>query len=273
MEKEDLRKVQLIQLEMLKEVARICDMHKIDYWLTGGTQLGAVRHNGFIPWDDDLDIAMLRVNYEKFLSIASKELNTKYYLQEWKLDEKYGLPFTKIRKKDTLFVEAASKNTRSHKGIYIDIFVYDKYPKNKDELKNVKYYMEKVFRLVLMKYSYSPWATDKGINLRKWMLYLPLRLLALFKNGIAMKQAYIKAVTVANTSNSNLVFNSCEPSGICHPIDIDIVTHLMKHKFEDGEFLIPVRYDDYLKNYYGNYMKLPPENQRENRHGIIKLKF
>lgn len=273
MEKEILRKVQLTQLEILKEVVKICDRHRIDYWLAGGSQLGAVRHNGFIPWDDDLDIAMLRDNYEKFLSFASKELNQQYYLQEWRLDEKYGLPFTKVRKKNTLFVEAASRNTRSHKGIYIDIFVYDKYPVEKHRLKDIKYYMEHIFRLILMKYNYSPWETNKGFNFKKWICYLPLKLLALLKNGRTMKDAYIKAVTVGNESNSKLVFNSCEPMGENHPIDIDIVTHLMKHKFEDGEFLIPVRYDDYLKSCFGDYMKLPPENQRENRHGIIELKF
>jgi lipopolysaccharide cholinephosphotransferase len=110
MEKEDLRKVQLIQLEILKEAVRICDRHNIDYWLAGGTQLGAVRHNGFIPWDDDLDIAMLRANYEKFLHFASKELDTQYYLQEWRLDEKYGLPFTKIRKKNHYLLKCIKKH-------------------------------------------------------------------------------------------------------------------------------------------------------------------
>lgn len=273
MEKEILRKVQLTQLEILKEVVKICDRHRIDYWLAGGTQLGAVRHNGFIPWDDDLDIAMLRANYEKFLHFASKELDPQYYLQEWRADENYGLPFTKIRRRNTLFVEAASQNTKSNKGIYIDIFVYDKYPQNEDKLKDIKYHMEKVFRLILMKYNYSPWETNNGFNLKKWIGYLPIKLLAILKNGKKMKQAYIKAVTVANTSNSNLVFNSCEPMGENHPINIDIVTHLMKHEFEDGDFLIPVRYDDYLKSCFGDYMKLPPENERENRHGIIKLKF
>lgn len=108
MDRKTLRKVQLTQLEILKEVDRICTKHGIKYWLSGGTQLGAVRHNGFIPWDDDLDIDMMREDFNRFLKIARTELQESYYLQDWFTEKAYGLPFAKIRKNNTLFVEAGS---------------------------------------------------------------------------------------------------------------------------------------------------------------------
>ena len=118
MERDVLRKVQLVQLEMMKEIDRVCRENHIRYFLYRGTFLGAVRHQGFIPWDDDMDIAMLREDYEAFCRIAPEKLNPKYCLQNWHTDPNYALPFGKIRKRNTLYTEAKSavlqeKRTRS----------------------------------------------------------------------------------------------------------------------------------------------------------------
>lgn len=99
MDNEILRKVQLAQLDMAKEVKRICNKYNINYFMDSGTLLGAVRHKGFIPWDDDLDFGMLREDYEKFLKVAPTELNSKYFLQTWKNDDGFPYGFSKIRKK------------------------------------------------------------------------------------------------------------------------------------------------------------------------------
>ena len=102
MDKKTLRKVQLVQLEIAKEIARICEENKINYYLIGGTLLGAIRHKGFIPWDDDLDIGMIRSDYEKFMQIAPKCLDDKYALIDWKSDLIYPHPMGKIIKKGTI---------------------------------------------------------------------------------------------------------------------------------------------------------------------------
>ena len=99
----------MIQLEMLKEVKRICEEHDIKYFLDSGTLLGAIRHKGFIPWDDDLDVAFIREEYNKFLNVASKELDNRFFLQTWNNDNEYALPFSKIRMNNTKFVENNSK--------------------------------------------------------------------------------------------------------------------------------------------------------------------
>ena len=108
MERELLRKVQLTQLEIAKEIRRVCEENDIPYFLTCGTLLGAVRHQGFIPWDDDMDVGMLRENYEKFCRIAPEKLKPEYCWQSWYTDPNYALPFGKVRKRGTLYLEAKS---------------------------------------------------------------------------------------------------------------------------------------------------------------------
>ena len=106
MEKDLLRKVQLTQLEIAKEIHRVCEENDIRYFLSDGTFLGAVRHQGFIPWDDDMDIGMLREDYEKFCRIAPQKLGEKYVFQNWYTDPNYGLPFGKVMKRGTVYQES-----------------------------------------------------------------------------------------------------------------------------------------------------------------------
>ena len=128
----DLRKAQLLMLKILKEIHNICVKNNIKYFLSDGTLIGAIRHNGFIPWDDDLDIGMLREDYEKFCSIAQEELPEEFVLQTQKTDKGYGLQFGKVILKNTIWIEKVAKNTkRDYSGLYIDIFPYDKIPEDK----------------------------------------------------------------------------------------------------------------------------------------------
>lgn len=113
------------EVEILDEIVRICNKFNLTYYLIGGTLLGAVRHKGFIPWDDDLDIAMPRKDYDKFCQLCTAELDTKYYLHSIDTDPEYWLPFVKIRKKNTLFNEQNIAEIHARKGIFVDIFPLD----------------------------------------------------------------------------------------------------------------------------------------------------
>lgn len=123
-----VRDVQMILLSMLKDIDQLCQRHHIHYWLTGGSALGAVRHNGFIPWDDDADIGMMREDYNRFVSLTH-ELGDAYLAQNFEIDDRYNVVVPmKIRKKDTYCEEVNTllKNKCTEcNGLFIDIFVVD----------------------------------------------------------------------------------------------------------------------------------------------------
>ena len=105
MTNDELRKLQLVQKEILDEVVRICNKYNFTYFLSSGTLLGAVRHKGFIPWDDDVDISMFREDYMKFVDVVRNELGDKYAYMDYNVDKNYALCFSKILKKNTVLLE------------------------------------------------------------------------------------------------------------------------------------------------------------------------
>ena len=129
--KEQLRQLQLTELEMLCEVRRICDKHDISYQIIAGTLLGAVRHGGFIPWDDDADVAMLRPEYERFRKACRTELDTsRFEFQDDRNTPGYRWGYGKLRRKNTLFLREHQENMPYFQGVFIDIFPLDEVPSN-----------------------------------------------------------------------------------------------------------------------------------------------
>lgn len=129
---EDLRKLQLIELEMLLEVDRICRGNDIMYFISDGTALGAVRHKGFIPWDDDLDVRMTREEFEKFEKVCETNLDTsRFFLQTAKSDKEYRWGYAKIRRNGTEYLRAGQEAIKCVSGVSIDIFIIDHVPDNR----------------------------------------------------------------------------------------------------------------------------------------------
>ena len=119
-----LRQLQLIELEMLLEVDRICRKNQINYTITGGTLLGAVRHKGFIPWDDDADVALLRDEYERFCDACEKDLDKeKFFLQNWETDKNFNSGYAKLRRNNTHYVRVGQVKMKYHNGIYMPNFL------------------------------------------------------------------------------------------------------------------------------------------------------
>lgn len=264
-----LRKVQMVLLEIAKEIKRVCDENNIKYFLDSGTLLGAIRHKGFIPWDDDLDIGMMREDYEKFCNIAPKCLNENYFLQTWKNDTYYGLPFAKVRKKNTVYVEnKASK--RAKNGFYVDVFPYDYAPESFDEKEAILERLANLERLILMKCLYEPWNEADRINLFKRIGYIPYQIFGIFKEKSDLIQQYeALAKSVSKSSEIYLQFGSSKGFLVPYKAFGDGIAYT----FEDDTFRIPEDYDLYLTSMYGDYMTLPPVEERENRHQIIDIKF
>lgn len=275
-----LRKVQLLQLEMAKEVKRICKVLGINYFLDSGTLLGAVRHKGFIPWDDDLDIGMLRSDYDRFVKEAPALLDKKYFLQTWHSDSNFALPFAKVRLNGTAYIEEAAQFSLAHNGIYVDVFPYDVYPQYTQ--KSLKFRTDRLVHVayktcLLKKSGYKILSRQEG-NIYKRTLRLMKYCLVKVVSSIVKREMLIKAYEKLCISHNQeetdyyyeqagasaygdwLIPKKCFDSYVMLP-------------FEDDAFQCPKSYDLYLKSVYGNYMELPPEDKRANRHGIIRVTF
>lgn len=275
MDKELLRRVQLVQLEMLKEIKRVCHILKIDYFLDSGTLLGAIRHNGFIPWDDDLDVGMTRENYERFLQEAPAVLDKKYFLQSWYSDEYYGLPFAKLRKNNTIYIENNAHNSKAHNGFYVDIFPYDVYPNDERIQSHMAKKLDFIKRSILIKNGYSPFASDGFYKKTlKTVLYLPIDLFAILNSRKKLIEKYEKCKTMCNDQETEYYAPASGATNFGKwLIPQRCFLEYGEHVFEDDIFSVPCDCDTYLKHAYGDYMTLPPEEQRGNRHNIIKVKF
>ena len=127
---EEFRKMQLLELEMLKDFDRLCTEHNIRYTIFGGTLLGAVRHKGYIPWDDDADIAMLREDYEKFKKVAHLLNQDICYFQDHTTDPEYRWGYGKLRRTGTTFIRVGQEHLKCKTGVFVDVFPMDDIPKS-----------------------------------------------------------------------------------------------------------------------------------------------
>ena len=244
----DLRKLQMRLLDIFIEIDRICRKHDIKYYLDFGCLIGAIRHKGFIPWDDDLDVTMPEADYRRFLEIAPKELPQNLLLQTPETDPSYRLPLTKIRDKNSLFITQHEDFTRPYnKGIYVDIFMLTDYPDAP----------RKPMKFVLKWIAKTNWffATKHDITLKnhlaaisfpiiKWSCMLVWKTLCLWpKNQIGYdirKDPYCCFF----------------PKEWLYPLELEEVM------FEGIKVFVPKNYDLLLRSIYGDYMTIPPEEKR-----------
>ncbi|MCZ0860124.1 LicD family protein [Methanocorpusculum sp. MG] len=259
-----LRKLQLVQLIILLEVNRICEKHSIRYILMGGTLLGAVRHQGFIPWDDDIDIAMPREEYERFLSACHTELIPPFHLQNSFTERDYVYPFLKICLDDTLALEEGKSDLAIHHGIWIDIFPYDNFPDGKISA-SVYLFLRKYFLAAMsVLRNYFP-TTSPFRKLYRYCATLPVRYLSDNRFVLIREQVYQHYNTRQTKKKIAAAF-----SAKTDIMDADIFDDVTSLPFEEFFFPVPVKYHDVLTNLYGDYMTLPPEDKRQN-HGLLEI--
>lgn len=250
------RQVQLKILEILSEIDRICTTNNIKYYLAYGTTIGAIRHKGFIPWDDDADIHMFKDDYEKFKKICKTELKEKYFFQDEETDKGYKSYLPKIRMNDTAFVEGWSKDWDMHQGIYVDIFILDECPKNKKiQDMNIK--------------------IRKNTEFTRREIYNKQNTKNFIKNMI---RPIVKNNFILNIWKS-LVYNPCKKDdSLC--IDVNDFGNIFPRHvfgtpkrvdFEGYKLNIPEKAEEYLTYYYGDFMTPPPETERVSHHNIIYI--
>ena len=255
-----LRRAQLKMLRMLEVVDYICQKHQLDYWLDAGTLLGAIRHQGFIPWDDDMDIAMPRASYEAFLRVAPAELPATMFLQTAHTDPGFfnmAVPL-KIRDTTSRYVEKHEIGNESYiQGIFIDVFVYDKLSANIKQRKRDKWKAKKLSRLLAGQYSQAV-IGHYSYFYRLLGRFLPKSMLEQYLNRIIQRNN--QQISPYWGRGYQCVGSNCLKHEDIYP--------LKRMRFETGEFNVPNRFDLFLSQQYGDYMSLPPQNERTMRHCI-----
>jgi lipopolysaccharide cholinephosphotransferase len=268
-EADNLRRLQLAQLQIAVEVTDLCDRHHIRYALLGGSALGARRHRGFIPWDDDMDIGMLREDFDRFLDVARTELPASLYVQHWLDDPQMGAPFAKVRRNHTVMLEEASKDTGGHKGISIDIFPFDNVPDGPAEY---PWKLELKFWKRLLRHQTG--YTIRKLALPLYVADLPTRVGARIVSPALAKRRMHKVMTRFRHRRSDRVL----AVGGAYDFKKDMLqvawlSNVTRQAFEDRQFYCPTALDDYLAHMYGDFMALPPVEQRRSKHRIRLLDF
>src|SRR5690554_851573 len=252
MEKETLDKVKHLELQILKYVDEICRDNKIKYYLIKGTLLGAVRHGGFIPWDDDIDIVMFREDYNKFIKLVSSK-SEKYFIQNFTTDSSYTRYITKIRLMGTLFIEKEVKDLPMHHGIFIDIFPLDKInPNNEKVIQNQIMLAEKFIRLQQIKagkvQGLNKLRTQRNQIIRMFLKLIPSGIIGKIVDNIYGIQNKKATAYVTNFSSQYGWRKQTFP--------IDVYGEGTYLEFEGHQFMAPAKWEVILKSLYGDYMKL-----------------
>lgn len=258
-----LRELQLCQLDIALEIKQICEKNNIPYFLIGGTLLGAVRHQGFIPWDDDLDIGFLRRDYDRFIEACKKDLGDDFFLQTFETDENYGLPFGKVMLKGTKFQEAVASQSGAKDMIFVDIFPYDNLPTSSILIKWNFIIQDLAKKLLQYRVGYDMSQRSSHKVLHKFLK----KISKLFSKEVLI-QTIEKAQKKYNNISSTVVINY---NGAYRDKErVNLTEGYTVLPFEGYEFNVPSAWKELLTNMYGNYMQLPPVEKRGNRHAAIE---
>ena len=254
---EQLRALQLKELDILKAVADVCDELGLTYFLSFGTLLGAVRHGGFIPWDDDIDIAMPYTDYQKFLAYGQESLGNLFFVQNMETEPDFNFSFTKVRLNGTTCMNSYQDHWNVHQGIWIDVFpivplrgkIDFKLSRKVFSLCNffqldhgLKYYYDDYYKLV----------GGFGIALLRLFYKIPIQTRAKWHKIIVQKMCTRKNRKCRSVLAGNITTFYSE----------DVFSEKDTILFEGIPFSAPKETDKYLRITYGDYMQLPPEEKR-----------
>ncbi len=263
-----LRDLQLCELEILKEVKRICEENGIIYYLSSGTLLGAVRHRGFIPWDDDIDVEMPYQDYLRFIRIAQGALGEEYFLQNHETDTSFVSVYSKVRKNHTTMLSDYERGTDGHHGVWIDIFPIISIGGPVD------YHFR---RLCIRICNFAMFDSSRFEIDPEWirsqsnaLLFCAVRLFIKLPLGFRrlVRTFFEKLVFMGATRKTKRKAHIWGSITYVHPASVFNGSASML-PFEDDIFSAPPDYDEYLRNAFGDYMTPPPEDKRGGGHGNV----
>ena len=265
MDKKLLRNLQLVELEILRAVKKVCEDYGIHYYLSGGTLLGAVRHEGFIPWDDDIDISMEYSEYLRFCDVAQEALGNQFFVQNTNTDSEFSFAYTKVRKNNTKLMSPWEAGTPGHHGVWIDIIPLIninpkefKLKKNLLTATNVSLLNNEAFK------KGKTWLEEQSskrvVNLVSAVRIVPFPIRK--KVCQLIRKQIFKRTESTHVSEVWGSITSVLPKTVYFGEPKMLV-------FEGELFPAPHGYHEYLTLTYGNYMTPPPESERNGGHGEI----
>ena len=237
-------------LQIATEVDRICREQGFKCSLYGGSVIGAVRHNGFIPWDHDIDMCMPRKDYDKFVKYMKKHPNEKIFFSNYSAEKRYPNSWGKVRLNGTVFLEQELASlTELHKGVFIDLHPIDNIvPKLLPLQVKLAMFWSSVGKVKSGIYNGSA----KKRSVYKLFSWMPYSIINSMRGG---------AMKMFKHLPTKYVYKVAHPNNGIYPIPRCTFEDLIDHKFEDKTFLIPKNYDEFLSKRYGNYMEIPPESE------------
>lgn len=263
-----MNELQNCQLELLKAFIKVCEKHNLTYFLVGGTCLGAVRHKGFIPWDDDIDVGLPREDYDKFIKLQKEFEGTNFFIQTFETDKKYSYNYAKLRDSSTTYIENFYKTTQFNHGVWIDIFPIDGFSLDDKEpyesfAKKVKWTWKQVRPIYC-------WNLRRKFSLRTFFKDLGINIVALpfwFFNINHWRNRHVdKVVKKIPYKDAKLVGNYFGTNFKREAMPKEIYDGVSRLTFEGIEVNVPKDYDKYLSLLYHDYMKLPPLDQQVGHH-------
>lgn len=253
----EFNELKKIQLEILKYIHKFCIRNEIRYFLVYGTLIGAVRHRGYIPWDDDIDICMPRPDYERFLKLFNKN-KSKYQIKAFELNNNFPYTFGKIEDLDTVLIEKTGYSFPI--GVNIDVFPIDGVD-NDHKLIKKQIFLRKLINLKTIIYSNERNLIKNIVLYVGKFLLLPVSLKFLVGKMVKKSKKY-------NYETADKVCILAMGTKLNKPIDKKVFEDHLLVKFEDDQFYIPIGYDVFLKSIFDDYMKLPPEEERKSHHAF-----
>ncbi len=252
MESFDLKELQAVELEILLEIDRICKKHQIRYFLCAGTLLGAVRHQGFIPWDDDVDLHMTLSEYQRFCKAAKKEMKEPYFLQNYRTDHTHRR-FCKVRKSGTTFIEKGYERSDMHQGVWVDIFPLVGVKEDARWLQRTNRII-RFFDVILKKRMENlPWRERSAASRLVRLIPLPVvRVAVSAAYGLLLKD-YDRYGKCCELTGARTITAQFDSSLFADTVDV---------QFEGFVFPAPKEWDRLLTMTYGDYMTPPPPEKR-----------